>query len=55
LHRYGILDSPPESDFDDITRVAALVCKAPIALVSLVADTRQWFKSEFGLGLRATP
>jgi two-component sensor histidine kinase len=55
LHRYGILDSPPESDFDDITRVAALVCKAPIALVSLVADTRQWFKSEFGLGLRETP
>jgi two-component sensor histidine kinase len=55
LHRYGILDSPPEPDFDDITRVAALVCEAPIALVSLVADTRQWFKSEFGLGLRETP
>jgi len=55
LHRYGILDSPPEPDFDDITRVAALVCKTPIALVSLVADTRQWFKSEFGLGVRETP
>jgi two-component sensor histidine kinase len=55
LQGYGILDSPPEPDFDDITRVAALVCKAPIALVSLVADTRQWFKSEIGLGVRETP
>lgn len=55
LLRYGVLDTPPEADFDDITRVAALVCKAPIAVVNLVTDTRQFFKSEVGLGLREMP
>lgn len=55
LLRYRILDTPPEPDFDNITRVAALVCKAPIAVVNLIADTRQWFKSEIGLGVRETP
>jgi GAF domain-containing protein len=55
LLRYQILDTPPEPDFDNITRVAALVCKAPIAVVNLIADTRQWFKSEIGLGVRETP
>lgn len=55
LLRYGILDTPPEPEFDDITRVAALVCKAPMAVVNLVADTRQFFKSEVGLGVREMP
>ena len=55
LLRYGILDTPPEPEFDDIIRVAALVCKAPIAVVNLVADTRQFFKSEVGLGVREMP
>ncbi len=35
LRSYGILDTPPEPAFDEITRVAALVCKAPIAVVNL--------------------
>jgi PAS domain S-box-containing protein len=55
LLRYGILDTPPEPAFDNITRVASLVCKAPIAIVNLIADTRQFFKSETGLGIRETP
>lgn len=55
LARYDILDTPTEPAFDAITRIAALVCKAPIAAVNLVADTRQWFKSEIGLGVRETP
>ena len=55
LLRYGILDTPPEPEFDNITRVAALVCKAPMAVVNLIADTRQFFKSEIGLGLREMP
>lgn len=55
LFRYGILDTPPEPDFENITRVASLVCKAPIAVVNLIADNRQWFKSEIGLGVRETP
>ena len=55
LLRYGVLDTPPEPEFDNITRVAALVCKAPMAVVNLIADTRQFFKSEIGLGLREMP
>jgi PAS domain S-box-containing protein len=55
LRFYGILDTPPEPAFDEITRVAALVCKAPIAVVNLIEDTRQFFKSEIGLGVRETP
>jgi PAS domain S-box-containing protein len=55
LRSYGILDTPPEPAFDEITRVASLVCKAPISVVNLIEDTRQFFKSEIGLGVRETP
>ncbi len=55
LDSYHVLDTPPEPAFDDLTRIAAHVCAAPIALVSLVAENRQWFKSEVGLGVRETP
>lgn len=55
LRSYSVLDTPVEAAFDDITRIAARICRVPIALVSLVEDSRQWFKSEFGLGERQTP
>lgn len=55
LHGYGILDTPREAAFDDITRIAALICEAPIAVVNLIDRDRQWFKSEIGLGVRETP
>lgn len=54
LASYDILDTPPERDFDEIADLAARLCEAPIALVSLVADTRQFFKAEVGLGCRET-
>lgn len=44
-----VLDSPPEPLFDSITRMAAEVCGAPIALISLLDANRQWFKSNLGL------
>jgi signal transduction histidine kinase len=48
LFRYNILDTPPESGFDDIVRVAAAVCETPVSLVSFVSYDRQWFKARIG-------
>lgn len=55
LHAYGILDTPREAVFDDITRIASAICEVPIAVVNLIDAERQWFKSEIGLGVRETP
>lgn len=55
LNRYAILDSEPEESFDDLVILAAHVCKAPMALLSLVDDHRQWFKSKVGVEASETP
>ncbi|MCF5933123.1 GAF domain-containing protein, partial [Xanthomonas perforans] len=55
LRSYGILDTPREAAFEDITRLASIICQTPIALISLVDADRQWFKSELGMGERETP
>lgn len=54
LHHYDILDTAPELAFDDITLLAANICKAPIALVSFVDEHRQWFKSRIGIDSEQT-
>jgi diguanylate cyclase (GGDEF)-like protein len=55
LHGLGILDTAPEERFDSITRIAKRLFDVSIALVSLVDDDRQWFKSCQGLGVSETP
>jgi two-component sensor histidine kinase len=55
LRSYRILDTPPEPAFDDLVQLAARACQAPIALISLIDERRQWFKAEVGLGVRETP
>jgi two-component sensor histidine kinase len=55
LRRFEILDTPREPDFDDITRLIAGICEAPVSIINFIDADRQWFKSEIGLGVRETP
>lgn len=55
LRRYRILDTPPEPLFDDITSLAAQICKAPISLLTFIDSNRQWMKSKVGLNASELP
>jgi PAS domain S-box-containing protein len=55
LRSLNILDTPPEERFDRITRVTAELFGVPVALISLVDEDRQWFKSCVGVSIRETP
>lgn len=55
LNRYAILDTEPEQSFDDLVILAAHICKTPMAMLSLVDEHRQWFKSKVGVQVRQTP
>lgn len=55
LREYQILDSEPEPVFDDITKLAAMICQAPIAAITFIDENRQWFKSEVGFGFPEIP
>ena len=50
LHELALLDTPPEETFDRLTRLAARLLQVPVALVTLVDEDRQFFKSSVGLG-----
>ena len=49
LYDYAILDTPPEESFDRITRLAKMAFQTPMAVVSMVDEDRQWFKSKIGV------
>jgi two-component sensor histidine kinase len=55
LRRYAILDTPREADFDEVVKVTSAICNAPISVINLIDQGRQWFKAEVGLGVRETP
>jgi len=55
LDSYGILDTPPDAVLDCITQAAKDLCDTPVALISLVDSSRQWFKSAVGLSVSETP
>jgi two-component sensor histidine kinase len=50
-----LLDSAPELRFDRYTRLAAALLRAPVALITLLDEKRQWFKSCFGVDISETP
>ncbi|MFL5355095.1 ATP-binding protein [Archangium sp.] len=54
LRRLGLLDTPAEERFDRIVRMAARMFRVPITLVSLVDESRQWFKARVGLSVPST-
>lgn len=55
LHSLNILDTPRDDRFDRYTRMAARIFDMPIALISLVDESRQWFKSVEGFEVSETP
>ncbi|MCC5919508.1 MAG: GAF domain-containing sensor histidine kinase [Cyclobacteriaceae bacterium] len=54
LKNYLILDTPEEEIYDDIVQLAAQICDVPIALISIIDNCRQWFKSRVGLDVKET-
>jgi PAS domain S-box-containing protein len=55
LQSYDIMDSGRELRYDDITLLASRICRTPMALITLINEDRQWFKSTVGLDATETP
>ncbi|MDU8913016.1 histidine kinase dimerization/phosphoacceptor domain -containing protein [Aestuariicoccus sp. MJ-SS9] len=55
LYAFGVLDTDPEEEFDDVVSLVARICDTPMALISLVDEDRQWFKARVGVDSSETP
>jgi len=51
LASYQLMDSEQEQDYDDLATLAAEICQTPVALITLIGEHRQWFKSHYGTEL----
>ncbi|HKC58163.1 MAG TPA: GAF domain-containing protein [Vicinamibacterales bacterium] len=54
LRLYRILDTGSEKAFDDLTELAAAICDTPMSLITLIDESRQWFKSRVGVAVQET-
>ncbi len=54
LYRYHVLDTAREEAFDELADLAASICEAPIALITFIDKSRQWFKARIGLDVSET-
>ncbi|NNU82036.1 GAF domain-containing protein [Halovulum dunhuangense] len=55
VDKYNILDTAPEKQLDQLTSLAAKICGTPMALISVIDEDRQWFKSNQGFDTKETP
>src|SRR4051794_9887942 len=55
LKDFEILDTPPEQILEEMTWLASQICETPVAMISLVDENRQWFKSRVGTDVTETP
>ncbi len=55
LESYQILDTTSEEEFDNLTKLAAEICDTPISLITFLDESRQWFKSTYGISEKQTP
>ena len=55
MRAYRILDTPPESAFDDITKLAAQICGTTIARIAFIDEQREWYKAAHGMSLAPQP
>ena len=55
LRSYNVLDTPPEAIYDDIAHVTSGVCDTPVALITLIDGTRNWFKARVGVDIDESP
>ena len=55
LASYQVLGTAPERAFDELVALAAEICEAPIALITLIDNDRQWFKAKIGMEAEQTP
>ncbi len=55
LNSYNLVDTEPEPAYDDIVKMATLICGTPVAMVTLITEDRQWFKARVGMEPQETP